>query len=63
LPLSQTHTGATTVLVNEFDAGIFERSTQYSKSRSATIRVPTLKLTDRCYSNMRSVREFFLGPI
>jgi hypothetical protein len=63
LPLSQSHTGATTVLVNEFDSSFFERSPQYTESCLATIRVPSLKLTERCYSDVRGVCEFLLGPI
>ena len=61
LPLSQSHTGATTVLVNEFNSSFFERSPQYTESCLATIRVPSLKLTERCYSDVRGVCEFPAG--
>jgi hypothetical protein len=63
LPFSHPHAGATAVLVDEFDAGFFECSSHYSESRLAAIRAPTLKLTERCNTDARSLGELLLRPI
>ena len=55
-----SHTETTTVLLDEFDARVFERSSQYSKSRLATIRMPPLKLTDGC--EFRCARPLLVPP-
>jgi hypothetical protein len=63
LPSSHPHAGPTAVLVNEVDTGFFECSSQHCQSRLAAIRVPTLKLTDRCDTDARNLGEHLLRPI
>jgi hypothetical protein len=62
LPLSQSDTRATTVLVDELDAGAFESAPNYLKGRATRLTYPRFKLVHGHDTHARVPSEFLLAP-
>ena len=63
LALSETHTGAPAILVDEFDTCAFERSPNYLNGRPTRVSYPCLKLTHGNDPNASMVCQVLLAPI
>ncbi len=63
LPLFQPQARAATVLVNEFDAGGFERALDDIKGRPPRLMTTCLKLPYGDYTHSSFVGEFCLAPV
>ena len=61
--LSNTHSGTATILVDEFHAGGFERTSDYVQRRPARFVYRGLELTNRHDSNGCCVGELLLTPV
>jgi len=61
--LSKTYTGAAAVLVDEFDAGRFQRLADNLQSRATWFVLSTLELTNCDNPHARLFGQFMLAPI
>jgi hypothetical protein len=62
VPLAQPHARASTILVDELDAGYFERATNRLDSRAAWLACACFELMHGHYPHLSVLREFLLAP-
>jgi hypothetical protein len=60
--LTQSHTCATAILIDENDAGLFEGPSYYFQSRPSRLTSAALQLMDRNSANAGAFGEFMLAP-
>ena len=60
--LSKAHSGATAVLVDEFDACLFKGSSYNIKGRAPRLACPGFELMHRYNSDASCIGEFLLAP-